>query len=199
MSPNEILKEIKGIDVYLMDQFLKENIRFDYTILDAGCGSGRNIHWLIKNNAEVYGVDEDVKRISDLKTKYPNHSNNFSVSSIEKMDFQNETFDFIICNAVLHFARSHEHFNRMFKELVRLMKPKGVLFIRMTSNIGIEKKIESKGEGVYVIPDGSTRYLINRQRIEELVNEYSLVTKETVKSVNVDGVRIMTTLVLEKK
>jgi hypothetical protein len=87
----------------------------------------------------------------------------------------------------------------MLHEIVRILKTGGSLFIRMTSDIGIENKIKSVGTGIYLIPDGSKRFLLARQLLKECMLEFNLSFAEQLKTVNVDDIRCMTTLVLQKK
>lgn len=190
------LEALRGIDVYLIDQLLKNRIDSDSKILDAGCGNGRNIHYLIKNGLDITGIDAKAEAVQFLRDTYPEKSEQFILSTLE--DFTSPLrFDFIICNAVLHFARSHEHFNKMFASLVDHLKPTGILFIRMTSDIGL-KLDQNDRNGVFNLPDGSERYLITRTQINELISEHSLALLEPVKTVKVEDLRSMTTLVLTK-
>ena len=114
------------------------------------------------------------------------------------MPFQDNYFDHIISSAVLHFADSVSQFHSMITEMVRILKPKGSLFIRMTSNIGIEDKVQLINDGVYTIPDGSTRFLLTRQLLAMVMKKYQLSFLEPLKTVNVDDIRCMSTLVLQK-
>lgn len=198
--PRIPLQEIIGnIDIYLLDQIMKERYQPADKILDAGCGSGRNMFWFLKNNFEVYAVDKDPVSIDYLHSVYPNYaSERFVVAGIEKLPFENEFFDHIISSAVLHFAQSASHFSAMIKEMVRVLKTKGSLFIRMTSNIGIEKKVKLLGDGVYEIPDGSIRFLLTPDLLTKEMNENHLTFLEPLKTVNVDNIRCMSTLVLMK-
>jgi tellurite methyltransferase len=77
----------------------------------------------------------------------------------------------------------------------RVLKPAGSLFIRMTSDIGIEDKVRLVGEGVYEIPDGSRRFLLTRGLLEDIMRENGLTFLEPLKTVNVDDVRCMSTVV----
>lgn len=199
MPTKTLLQEIGKTDIYLVDQILKGRYRSGEKILDAGCGGGRNCYWFIKNGFDIYGVDKNTQNIENLIDENNHLKNNFTVNSLEKTSFENNYFDHIICNAVLHFATNTNHFNQMLTELVRILKPKGSLFIRMTSDIGIEDHIKEIGEGKYLIPDGSERFLLKRQLLDNLLEEQQLTLLEPLKTVNVADVRCMSTLVLSKK
>ena len=55
-----ILQEQFGqIDIYLFDQLLKGRISPGMRILDAGCGSGRNIFFLLRAGYDVCATDAD--------------------------------------------------------------------------------------------------------------------------------------------
>ncbi len=190
------LDEIKGIDIYLLDQFLKDRIAKSSKILAAGCGGGRNINWLLEQSYDVAALDPDELRISDLVNQFPELK--FKKGRIEDNLFIGETFDFIICNAVLHFANDHTHFHQMFEALVNNLKVGGILFIRMTSNIGLENQIEIEKNGRCRLPDQSDRYVITRKQIEDLCSYHCLVLIEPVKSLKVEDLRTMSTIVFQK-
>ena len=107
-------------------------------------------------------------------------------------------FDHIICIAVLHFAENTSHFKTMFAELVRILKSKGSLFIRVASNIGLEKEVTKISEGVYLLPDKTKRFLLTKPLLETVMEEFKLSFLEPLKTVNVNDKRFMTTLVLQK-
>lgn len=190
------MKDIKNIDIYLLDQILKDRFSKDYKILDAGCGSGRNVHYFAKNGFDVYGIDSDVNKINTLQKQYSKHQ--FKIAKLEKILFDKNDFDYIICNAVLHFANNKEHFFKMFHEIFRVLKPNGTLFIRMTSNFGIENKVKEIANGVYKIPDGSNRFLLTGNLLGKLKSTYNFNFIEPLKTVNVNNLRCMSTLVLKK-
>ena len=49
--------EFGDIDIYLFDQLLKGNIHHGMTVLDAGCGGGRNLVYLLRHGFDVCAVD----------------------------------------------------------------------------------------------------------------------------------------------
>lgn len=200
MSPSSIQELVGNTDIYLLDQIMKERFHTGEKILDAGCGSGRNLIWFIKNNLDIYGIDKDESAINYLKAVFPHFKNDrFQTAEIAALPFEDNFFDHIISSAVLHFAKSYSEFNDMIKEMVRVLKPSGSLFIRMTSDIGIENKVMPIENGVYHIPDGSTRFLLTPTLLHSMMQENNLSFIEPLKTVNVDNVRCMSTLVLMKE
>ncbi|MEM6719458.1 MAG: class I SAM-dependent methyltransferase [Bacteroidota bacterium] len=195
----QLLTEIVGnTDIYLLDQILKGRYEQNDLILDAGCGSGRNLHYFHQSNIPFYAIDRNAEYIENLQQYYPEFATNFKVAEVEKMPFDDEKFDHVLCNAVLHFAESEIHFKAMFTELARVLKKGGSLFIRMTSNIAIEGKSTHLQDGVYFLPDESQRFLLTRELLNEILATHQLSLLEPVKSTNVHDLRSMTTLMLLK-
>jgi len=194
---NHSIQEVLGdTDIYLIDQIMKGRYEMKDLILDAGCGHGRNLHWFLQNNISIYGVDQDEMAISSLQSRHPLLAERFQQSAVEKLPFENQYFHHVISSAVLHFARNTQHFHHMIAEMVRVLQSGGSLFIRMTSDIGIEDKVRSVGDGVYDIPDGSRRFLLTRQLLTDTMEKYKLSFLEPLKTVNVNDVRCMSTLML---
>ena len=55
------------IDIYLFDQILRGNITPGMRVLDAGCGGGRNIQYLLREGCEVFGVDVNAEAVAEVK------------------------------------------------------------------------------------------------------------------------------------
>src|SRR2546423_2731567 len=159
-----------AIDISLFDQLLKVRLVPAMRLLDAGCGSGRNLNYFLKSGFDVCGVDQSAEAIAQtralaasLAPKLP--SDNFRVEPVEQMSFADADFDVVLSSAVLHFARDEEHWRRMVREMWRVLKPGGILFARLASTIGIEGGIEHLEERRYRLPDGSTRFLVDEQML----------------------------------
>lgn len=200
MQNNNSIQTLLGqTDIYLIDQIMKGRYNAADTILDAGCGNGRNMYWFLRNGFNITGIDINEVAIAQLKNSYPAlPEGNLAISSLENIPFANNHFNHIICSAVLHFAKTVTQFNCMLAEMVRILKPGGSLFIRMTTDIGIEDKVQFIADGVYTIPDRSTRFLLTRQLLATCMQQNGLSFAEPLKTVNVDDVRCMSTLLLQK-
>ncbi len=192
-------KNIKGIDIYVLDQILKDLYQPGTKILDAGCGSGRNLKWFYQSDFEIHGTDTDTEQLLRCKELYPAQKANFIHANIEKMPYKANSFDHIVCNAALHFAEDLSHFLKMFEELLRVLKPKGSLFIRIASNFGIENLVILLDHGIYKLPDGTTRFLLTPEILEDLQNNKDVLFIEDIKTTIVHNKRSMTTLVIKKE
>lgn len=191
----EILKQLNGIDLYLLDQLQKGRITKETKILDAGCGVGRNARFFIEQGYDIKGFDPMEERIAEIHQVFPEVKESFTVSTIEAYP-KIQKFDFIICNAVLHFAESHEHFQLVMASLVALLAEDGILFIRMTSDFARRESFGSSVSGRIDLPDGSNRYLLNNEQLEQVLKSNKLYFVEPLKTVNVNEERCMSTLVL---
>ncbi|HQX97445.1 MAG TPA: class I SAM-dependent methyltransferase [Chitinophagaceae bacterium] len=192
--------EILGqTDIYLLDQIMKGRYNATDKIFDAGCGEGRNMHWFLQNGFAIYGTDINETAIAQLSSANLGlPAERLQVAAVEKLPFADNYFDHIISSAVLHFANSTQHFKTMLTEMARVLKTNGSLFIRMTSDIGIENNVKLISDGVYIIPDGSKRFLLTKTLLAECMQENNLSFLEPLKTVNVDDLRCMSTLVLQK-
>ncbi len=201
---NEIAATFGNIDIYLFDQLLKGRYDHCNSVIDIGCGGGRNIVYFLKNGFKVFGIDQDAYAIETVKTLaqqlvpgYP--AENFVVARVEDLPFGDASFDLAICSAVLHFANDAAHFDKMVRSVWRVLKPGGFLFARLASDIGIETRVKSVGNGRYLLPDGSVRFLVNEDVLMRYTRELNGELYEPLKTTNVSNLRCMTTWCVRKK
>ncbi len=193
------LNLIRNTDIYLTDQILKGRYLKGEKILDSGCGSGRNLPWFVENNLNVFATDINAEVIEFLKELYPSLSNSIKKADLVELPFQKNEFNHIICSAVLHFARNTHNFIDMFSELVRVLMVNGTLFIRMTTDVGVEGTIKEIQDGVFFLKDETERFLLTRPLLHELMRIHHLDFLEPFKTTVVDDLRSMATVMLIKK
>ena len=198
MSLINLKQNIEGVDIYILDQILKDRYQPDDKILEAGCGNGRNLKWFYKNGFEIHGLDINSKRLGSCKTIYAEQKEHFIEAELEQMPYESNSFDHVICIAVLHFANDLNQYLKMFEELLRIVKPQGSLLIRTATNIGIENQVQEMSNGVFNLPDGSTRFLLTPAILHTLESDNRFKWIENVKTTIVKDKRAMTTLVIKK-
>src|SRR5262249_32619457 len=130
-------EQFGAIDIYLFDQLLRGHVSKGMTIFDAGCGTGRNIVYLLREGYEVFGIDPDPQAIDAVRRIAPHlPADNFRVESIESHSFPDLFADVVIINTVLHFARDDDHFHAMLHGCWRARQPGGLFFFRLASTLG---------------------------------------------------------------
>ena len=67
-GPGDLVESFGEIDIYLFDQLLRGRITPQMRLLDAGCGGGRNAHYLMRCGADVYGIDDDGRQIDRIRS-----------------------------------------------------------------------------------------------------------------------------------
>jgi len=191
------------IDIYLFDQLLRGRIRPGVRILDAGCGVGRNLVYLLREGYEVHAVDQDPQAVAEVRhlaqilaPKLP--ATNFQLATLEILPYADSYFDVVICNAVLHFAQDDAQFRAMLKGMWRTLRTGGMLFCRLTSSIGMEKQVQRIAGRRFLLPDGSERYLVNAPLLEALAAELGAELLDPIKTTIVQNQRCMTTWVIQK-
>lgn len=202
MTEHDLQKSFGNIDIYLFDQLLKETFVSGMRVLDAGCGSGRNLIYFLRNGYEVYGVDqsaEAIAQVRQLASVLAPHlpADNFRVEPVERMSFQNR-FDAVLSSAVLHFARDDAHWQAMVAEMWRLLRPGGIFFARLASTIGIKDRITLLDGRRYHLPDGSDRFLVDEAMLRSATAELGGKFIEPIKTTVVENLRAMTTWVVRK-
>jgi len=216
-TPTNLQEWFGGIDIYLFDQLLKDRFAPWMRVLDAGCGSGRNLVYFLRSGYEVFGVDESEAAIAEtrrlaasLQPQLP--PENFRVEPVERMSFGNEAnislqpattegtgFDLVLSSAVLHFARDEQHWQAMVNEMWRLLKSGGIFFARLASTIGIENQIKLIEGRRYHLPDGSDRFLVDEAMLHQVTATLGGEFIEPIKTTVVENMRSMTTWVVKKK
>jgi len=191
------------IDIYLFDQLLRGRVPAGTRICDAGCGSGRNLVFFLREDYDVRAVDADRAAVDDVRSMAERlapdlPADNFRVEPVEKMSFPDRSVDFVISSAVLHFARDDDHFEAMLRECWRVLNRTGIFFCRLASSIGIESHVRAVGAGRFLLPDGSERYLVTEARLMELTAQLGGELIDPIKTTIVQNQRSMTTWVMRR-
>ena len=199
----DVSAQFGPIDIYLFDQILRGRIGRGMTVLDAGCGQGRNLVFLLRQGNDVLALDPDADAVaaarrlfSSLAPRLP--ASNLRQESVESSTFPDAAADVVLSSAVLHFARDEPQFREMLLGTWRLVKPGGLFFCRLASSIGMEARVTPLGGRRFRLPDGSSRYLVDEAYLLDLTRELGGRLLDPLKTTVVQDQRCMTTWVLRK-
>lgn len=196
-------EQFGDIDIYLFDQLLRGRITHGMRILDAGCGEGRNLVYLMREGFDLWGIDESLEAIKATRRRAAELApvtagDRFSVQPVERTTFADGMFDVVISSAVLHFARDERQWWAMVEEMWRVLVPHGILFARLAATIGHETRVRPLGDRRYILPDGSERFLIDEEFLMAATRELRGELLDPIKTTVVQATRSMTTWVLRK-
>ena len=201
----ELQEQFGPIDIYLFDQILRRRIAPGDRIVDAGCGMGRNLIYLLRAGYEVYAADADPDAIAEVRAlaarlapRLP--AGHFHVEPLEAMTFPEGWASVVISSAVLHFARDDAQFEAMLAGSWRLLASGGMLFCRLASTIGIETAVRPLApcSRRHRLPDGTDRYLVDEAQLMALTARLGGRLLDPIKTTVVQGQRAMTTWVVRK-
>jgi tellurite methyltransferase len=200
---SQLRNDFGDIDIYLFDQLLRGRIAPGMRVLDAGCGTGRNLVYLLKHGYQVAACDCDpaaLATVRALAARLAPHLpfDSFRLEPIEHMSFPDASADVVLSSAVLHFAADDRQFDAMVTEMWRVLAPGGLLFARLASSIGIESEIERVRDRRFRLPDGSERYLVDEPMLMHLTARLGGELLDPIKTTVVQDQRAMTTWVVRK-
>ena len=203
-QPADDLRRTSGdIDVYLFDQLLRGQITEGMRVLDAGCGRGRNLVYLLRRGFDIWATDANpgaitMTRVLAAELLPALGEDRFRVEPVEHMSFANATFDVVLSSAVLHFARDEAHWWAMLREMWRVLSPGGLFFARLATTIGHETRVKPLGGRRFVMPDGDERFLVDEELVMRATRELGGTLTDPLKTSVVQDRRSMMTWIVRK-
>ena len=198
------------IDIYVFDQLLKGRFDSARTVLDAGCGEGRNLVYLLRAGRACYGIDRQAGAIAETRALAARlapdlPASNFVAGEIDALPWDAGVMDAVICSAVLHFSRDEAHFERMVRELWRVLAPGGVFFARLASIYpGTGTPDPRAGSPRPAIGyrtrdlDGGERFVVDASLLGDYAARLGGALLDPIKTTVVQDQRAMTTWVMRK-
>lgn len=182
---DDLQEQFGGIDVYFFDQLQRGLVPEGARVLDAGCGGGRNIVWLLRNGYDVRAIDRDEPTLHRARRRAvefgrPSAETHFRVEALEDCSFADGSFDYVICSAVLHFARDRAHFDAMTARIAALLNAGGLAFCRLGTTITLADEVRP-------FP-----FLLGLDELLERTEQLNADLVDPIKTVNVQHTRGMT-------
>jgi ubiquinone/menaquinone biosynthesis C-methylase UbiE len=163
---NEICKiydSVREGDIITVNRIIEEGkIDSNSKILEIGCGTG-NYTVLVseRTNAKVYGLDQSEGMLKKAKSK--NCNINFMKGNAVYLDsFEEEKFDLVYMIDVIHHIKD---INTMFKNIFRILKNNGSVFIFTDTHEHIRNRLTTK-----YFPETLEEELKRYQSTEEIIS-----------------------------
>jgi len=127
------------------EKFVKEQ---KGEILDLGCGSGRN--FVKVRGLKWAAVDFSEKMVEFAKVKAKKLKMNIEIVQSEstKLPFENNSFDSVLCFAVIHCIDTAAKRKKTLKEIYRVLKPGGEALVTTWGTNA--PRVKNKGKECYV-------------------------------------------------
>jgi len=164
-----------------LDEFIRRlDIKESSYVLDVGCGvGGPAIYIVSKTGCKIAGIDisdvgietsEKLAKKSRLEKKA-----DFYQGDAMNMSFMNETFDIAISINVMNVFEDKV---RLFKEVLRVLKPKGIwAFLSGTFDMPDDPEIRKKMARGYLIPQFYDSLASYRNKLTEAGFEIEEITE----------------------
>lgn len=121
---------------------LKKDLNSRTRIIEAGCGAGRTINFLLQNGAKesnILGIDVDSELLAYSKKSFPKvHYIHNSIS--EKLPIEENIYDMVTCHNVLHYL-NQKQFTTAIKNFYSWLKKDGILFIMTPHPVRMSKDL----------------------------------------------------------
>ena len=109
---------------------VKKYLKYGQRILDLGCGNGRFLEFLIKNNSNFnyLGVDNSADFITKDTQKYPSYKF-LELDLVSNLDQITNKYDLVIVFGVTHHIPSYEYRKEWFQKLEGILSSEGILVL----------------------------------------------------------------------
>lgn len=146
--------------VALLDEFV-ERVGSG-TVLDAGCGTGRDATYFSRNGLDVTGVDVAEGMIDHARQ---HAEGTFRRMDMRDLDFADGTFDGVWCNTVMQFF-DPGMMPSILSELSRVLTPDGTLYVTFKIGEGTVTR-EDFGEVVerHLVPEADAKRMVRARNM----------------------------------
>lgn len=163
---------------YLLELLIQlDKTHFEnYKVFEPGCGSGSKLRFFSEYRIKpenCYGLETSEAAIEICRHRSP-ASMNFTLGSVMEIPHEDNMFDIILCSGLFDCFNKDEDVKRVSKELERVMKPDGILFV-----IDINENFNKLyGSNPYVMKKNLRPYNSKNGELENLlIDEFTIVSR----------------------
>lgn len=118
---------------------LGNRLRGGGRVLDAGCGTGGYLHWLVEKGSftGLAGIDVASDAIDYARTRVP--AADLHIAPLSRLPFPDASFDLVVTNDVVQHVDEAE-LDESFAELRRVLRPGGSLLVRTNGSSSLRRE-----------------------------------------------------------
>lgn len=95
-------------------------------ILFVGVGTGADLELINHADLDITAIDYSPDMLGKAKKKFENSTINFLEMDAQQMEFNHETFDYVVASLILSVVPDA---NKCLQEMVRVLKPEGKIIL----------------------------------------------------------------------
>jgi SAM-dependent methyltransferase len=145
------------------------------TLVDAGCGTGRHLPWLLADGRRVIAADYSERSLEIARTRVPADAGDrveLHAADVRRLPVEDGVADRVLCAEVLGDLPDEQHRLEALRELLRVTRPGGVVVVSGYRWLGRVRRREGFWEGTtmffHTFRPGELRTLLRRAGFAEV-------------------------------
>lgn len=121
-------------------EYLLQNIPENGTVLDLGCGNGKNIEIILKKTKKVFGVDNDPIAVQNAKNVFKDIPEvQIILGDASQLSFEENSFDVVMVLELI--GNVGEFKDKIFSETKRVLKNNGIIILSIYAETAFEERM----------------------------------------------------------
>ena len=144
--------DVSRVRIWKEVQVFTSTLSKKSTLLDVGCGNGKNIKYMLENGINASGIDFSEKLVQVCQKK----GLNATYGDVLEIPFPDDMFDNIISIAVIHHLQKETDRIQAINEMIRVCKPGGKILISVWSVEQTGQEIQNR---TFVYGDNQVKWV----------------------------------------
>lgn len=146
-------------------------------VLDLGCGSGNDTLYFIEKGKRVIACDQSINAINNIQKNFPEVLETKCFNMLDGLAFEDASFEIVCADLCLHYFREKD-MNQILKEIQRVLRPGGHLFVRVNS---VNDVNHGAGQGEEVEPhlyktsEGMLKRFFDEADVRRLFGDFEIL------------------------
>jgi len=166
--------------------FFKNFASKNISVLDLGCGAGRNTEILFRLGFDTYACDLYENMVATTKERLlaagiceTDVQKKVTQGDMLNIKFPDRHFDVVLSNGVFHNAYNLKELEKAISEVSRVLKEGGHLCFNLFSSEKLDS-FKEIGSSVYATKEGLVMTLVTSQDFEKICQKYELKTESPI-------------------